>query len=533
MLLAQALLVGTALAMGILVAAPWLAVAGMGVLGVLAVVIALDRRLSKWSLLLAWIATLVVWRSFLLGKGAVFTPDNYFAALGWVVAGAILLAGSRLAVAPLKTHWNVLGMAWAFLANLIWILAAYLKNLSWPFHVGLLFAVMLLVVCRLLFRLSSVGTQAINTPMLFLVALPVADAFLRPSYHLDEHPDTGKRYYSYEVARKDPAAFKRWWYHFVHVWEKSKRDIFVPDPEGVAPVLLRPGSQTTTFESKISINHLGFRGPEIDLEKGEAYRIVALGESTTFGHTLRADDVPWPELLQQLIVQRLKPDRPVQVINAGIPAYTLELNLRRLNRDILPLKPDMIISYHGYNGFNWLDPALPSVSGRRLPTYERRPLKLLADCEYRLKLIRYKQSQAKQRPVTRNPRSGLMDTQYARLYERLVQVCQAHGVDLVLANFSMAVNEQSDPEVVGFYQAGFPSVQSQIRANQLHSLIIEQLGLKHPDIHTVDTHPGLDGEYDKFIDLVHFTQEGREQLAQTIFSGIEPLLETELGSHQQ
>ena len=42
--------------------------------------------------------------------------------------------------------------------------------------------------------------------------------------------------------------------------------------------------------------------------------------------------------------------RPVEVVNAGTEAYTLEDNLERMRRDILPLNPDLILSTHGMNG---------------------------------------------------------------------------------------------------------------------------------------------------------------------------------------
>jgi hypothetical protein len=51
---------------------------------------------------------------------------------------------------------------------------------------------------------------------------------------------------------------------------------------------------------------------------------------------MNADDKPWPELLEQFIHERLKPKRPVEVINAGIPAFTLPDSLTRLGSDILP-----------------------------------------------------------------------------------------------------------------------------------------------------------------------------------------------------
>jgi hypothetical protein len=41
----------------------------------------------------------------------------------------------------------------------------------------------------------------------------------------------------------------------------------------------------------------------------------------------------------------------------------------------------------------------------------------------------------------------------------------------------------------------------------------------------IDTSEGLDGAYrDAFVDLVHFTQTGRDRLARNLLDGIRPLL---------
>src|SRR5581483_2815554 len=129
------------------------------------------------------------------------------------------------------------------------------------------------------------------------------------------------------------------------------RDIGEPAPGFIPSIRLRPNSAGPFFASVVKVNSRGFRGQEIPTDKGDAYRIVALGESTTFGMTMASDDQPWPALLEQIIRDRLHPSRRVEVINAGVPGYDLADNVRRLETDILPLHPDLIISYHGYNGF--------------------------------------------------------------------------------------------------------------------------------------------------------------------------------------
>ena len=263
------------------------------------------------------------------------------------------------------------------------------------------------------------------------------------------------------------------------------------------------------------------------MEKGDVYRIVALGESTTFGFTMQREDRPWPEMLETMIRDRLKPGRPVEVINAGIPRYHLKHNLLRLASQILPLKPDMIISYHGANGFELVHSALPLRKVELPPSYCIRPLKLLADCEYDLKMIWYNHHR-NATPVPPLTVSEVMQTPYAQAYRELIQSAETNGIRLVLANYSMAVNSESDRGVIEFYRGGFPVVDWWIKANEIHSQIVRQLAAEHPEICLVDTHPNLDGRHDEFVDIMHFTHEGEVQMAETMLDGIKDILARDL-----
>jgi hypothetical protein len=89
----------------------------------------------------------------------------------------------------------------------------------------------------------------------------------------------------------------------------------------------------------------------------------------------------------------------------------------------------------------------------------------------------------------------------------------------------MAANVHTPPEVVEFYQMGYPSAAWQIQANVVHNTIVRELAAQHPEVCLVDTHPHLDGEHDKFIDLVHFDAAGDHQMAETFFAALEPMLE--------
>lgn len=536
-MLAQALLTGAAVAMCAWAGMSWLGMAGLALLGAVvmaaaAPVAAWRGIVRTWTLAIAWACTVIVLGGVLLASGARATLgsylDSYYVVPAWMIAAAMLPASRGLPGDRTKARWRLLVMLWAVLGGLTLVGASYLSNRLGAFFVGLLTLLALLVLCHLWFRLRAAGIVVVNTLILAILGLPLADLSVRCAASLRAPLEAHRQYYLYDAAIKDPVAFGRWWNYFTTQWRQAEKQFKVPDPDPVLLYRLRPNTRVQFAQSAIVINSGGFRGPEIAAEKGDAYRIVALGESTTFGITLNREQRPWPELLEQLIQERLKPRRPVAVINAGVPGYRLDQNLYRFSTEILPLKPDMVVSYHGINAFAALRDAVPFASGASPPAYKERPLRLLADAEYRLKVIRFQQRRPP-KPIP-NP-ATLTDplaTPYAQFYRQLIQVTHTNGIRLVLANFSMAANDRSDPAVVKFYQTGYPNAPWQIQANLVHSTIVQQLAQQHPEVCFVNTHPQLDGEHDKFIGLVHFAPAGDQQLAETLLRALGPILESDL-----
>ena len=480
-------------------------------------------RLIRCSLLLAATAL-----AFSLGPPWAWargTLDQLHAVFCLLV-GAAAAAGLRWRVKQDDRFLKWVAFGCAGVGCSTWIAVVYSRNQSFQFMAALGLLLALLILLQQTLRISSGLAVAANTLILLSLGLPIADALTRPPRVAVAGPE--QRLYSYSVAGRDPAAFARWWDAYRDQWESMGQQVFMSDPQGGMPLRLRPDSEGRLFQSRIRINHSGFRGAEVREPKGDTFRIVALGESTTFGCTLNADDRPWPELLEEMLNTRSKLRRPIEVINAGVPACNLEHNLHRLTADILPLKPDLILSYHGFNGFRLLDESLPPVAGTAPPAYQQRPLKLLADCEYRLKMLRFRQHHEAKPGGKRAVSQDVMRSRYAQAYRQLIDAARTNGITLAVANFSMAVNSGSDVRVIEFYRGGFPSVYSQMGANELHTKLVTRLA-EDNELLLIDTHPDLDGRHEKFIDLVHLTQEGRQSLAETIYRSLESPLRGMIG----
>lgn len=459
-----------------------------------------------------------------------FTWDEYYALVAACNAIGLLLALPRFRRLGRDIWGKWLTLGWTFTGMAVLLATSYVSNARILFHLYLALAALFLVLIKRLLPLRPVLIQGTNTLLLLLVGLPLADLFIRPHYELSPGVGLAKKYYLYESARRDPEAFAHWWKIYLKEWEQLCRQVFGPDPSGKVNFGMKPNSRGKFFESQIRINGLGFRGPEIAEAKGAAYRIVALGESTTFGCTLYEHDLPWPRLLENIIRKQLCPARPVEVINAGVPAYDLRRNLKRLKAEVLPLKPDLIISYHGVNGYKLLADSMPRPHGPPPPQFKPRPLRLLADSEYRLRMLAYRRNHMVSLNVSPPDLSKPFESEYAQAYRELIRIGRSNKIHIALANFSLAVNGKSDLEVAEFYRKAAPSLHWAVKANSAHNFIVRELARQNEDVTFVNTRPGLDGHPEMFVDLGHMTQAGRKQIAENIFKAIKPLLMVDLSS---
>jgi lysophospholipase L1-like esterase len=104
----------------------------------------------------------------------------------------------------------------------------------------------------------------------------------------------------------------------------------------------------------IRVNRLGFRGPEVPtLKKEGVFRIVAIGDSCTFG--LAGEACPYPARLQWHLRER-GDAVAYEVINAGVEGYSSEYGLRLLEARIPALHPDIVTIYIGWNDLYMTDP---------------------------------------------------------------------------------------------------------------------------------------------------------------------------------
>ncbi len=112
---------------------------------------------------------------------------------------------------------------------------------------------------------------------------------------------------------------------------------------------LLPNLDTVNGGVRIRTNSLGLRDTEIQPKQPEEFRILSLGESTTFGHGVENNQT-YSALLQDKLGEA-EFDRPIRVINAGVSGYTSFQSLQFLKQSSAGLRPDLVLFYHEINDF--------------------------------------------------------------------------------------------------------------------------------------------------------------------------------------
>lgn len=124
-------------------------------------------------------------------------------------------------------------------------------------------------------------------------------------------------------------------------------EIYQPDP--VLYWKLKPNQDcyTKIDRKPVRINSRGTRGPEFSASKpANTVRILSLGDSKTFGWGLNESDT-YSAVLERLLQRQAQPNRRIEVINAGVNAYSYPQMHAYLRNIGLKYSPDVVIICNG------------------------------------------------------------------------------------------------------------------------------------------------------------------------------------------
>lgn len=88
------------------------------------------------------------------------------------------------------------------------------------------------------------------------------------------------------------------------------------------------------------------------LNAGEPVRIIAIGSSSTTGLWMLSPSATYPEVMRRELA-RPRATARIEVINSGRVGEPVTVSIARFGRDVLALKPDLVIWQLGINDVAW------------------------------------------------------------------------------------------------------------------------------------------------------------------------------------
>lgn len=280
-------------------------------------------------------------------------------------------------------------------------------------------------------------------------------------------------------------------------------ELFEPTGEDRLVYTMKPGLRGRFLGAEIRTNSLGMRGVEVTAKHPDVTRIVALGDSNTFGWGVREDEA-WPAVLERLLNESLADARRFEVLNLGIPTYDSIQEAEILRRLGPTLDPDFVVVLYDPNDIVLVD-FLRQISPR----------------SRRLLLIRFLLHKAGWMnaqefwldEIPRSLRDHVGPSSARRAYEEIARICEELGAPLLVLSTAHEVFEMvpalvEDPamdpvaracaELEIPYRPTFPRTRAYCLASGLSG---RELWLRWPE----DFHP---------------TPERQELIAEEAFRGI-------------
>jgi lysophospholipase L1-like esterase len=310
-----------------------------------------------------------------------------------------------------------------------------------------------------------------------------------------------------------------------HGTSSSFDSLYRVDPSIGLRVLV-PGARV----GNISVNSLGFRGPEIETAKPPGrVRIAFLGASTTFCAEVSGDTAVWP----QVAVERLKarfPGVEFDFVNGAVPGYTVESSLKNLQHRVGPLQPDVVVIYHATNDLSVEARQLAEQQGLIAPRRSHEPswlaqnLRLweLAEKNLRVLVARQGAEGSKGRVAFDGASLG---GAFRTDLSKLVEAAGQDGRRVAVATFSarlrpeQSVEERKQAAVSALVYMPFMSLDALIagyaRYNDHIRAVVREKGAL-----LIDGEDLIPGDAVHFADSVHFTDAGSRAMGERIANGL-------------
>jgi len=304
------------------------------------------------------------------------------------------------------------------------------------------------------------------------------------------------------------------------------RRLFMATDDARLPYVMRPGIETEVRGFHVRLNALGLRGPDVArVPAPGVHRVLALGDSVTFGEGLSVDEA-YPALLEAEL-NRLDPGR-WEVVNAGVEGYNTAAELAYLERSGLALGPETVVVGFNLNDFDYA-PVLGQLGVLTNDQSQRMPSRSLANhSEFHLVL----------RWLVRAARARLAGAPAAPAAAPPPNDAFL-PLDRYVSALRKAYYRQPTDERWGALEASLRGLGALARARGLRLVIAivpdgDQIGVEHPDLtpqekllaicarerlECVDLHPAFAaqaGAAPLFLDIMHPNAAGQRLIARAL-----------------
>ena len=296
-------------------------------------------------------------------------------------------------------------------------------------------------------------------------------------------------------------------------------EIYEPDPKLYWKLKPNQDCYTKIDHKPVHINSHGTRGPDFETVKpANTIRILSLGDSRTFGWGLTQAET-YSDQLQRLLQEQLGDGQKVEVINAGVNAWSYSQMLVYFRATALRYKPDVVVladanQWTQFSEGNSAEFVKKFMWRVRLKNFLRRFAIYHYLVEVKLKSV-YERQRTKFIPVDPTRDTLFQEQQKADpnamfrvTIEELCRLAQSNGVTPVLLYFPTAddLNRTEIPPILKIKQA-------------VHDTM---------NIPLVDLTPVLRPEGKGLYleaDPVHLNARGNELVGRQLFQIVKPLLE--------
>lgn len=299
---------------------------------------------------------------------------------------------------------------------------------------------------------------------------------------------------------------------------------FAVDP-GSGLRIPTPGSS----RAGIAINSLGFRGPEIPAVKPEGtIRVAFLGASTTYCAEVSSNVHTWPDLVTNALRAKF-PGHAFDYLNAAVPGYTTAESLQRLEHDVAPLHPDIIVIYHATNDLSGdtrglaKEQGLASSPGEQTSWLgEHSVLWFLLEKNW---TVYERQSAARGGGARLSFDARDLSRSFEERMSTLVARAQETAPVVALVTFSHRIRHDQTPEEriaasnTSLYYMPYMSVDGLLAGFDEYNRVIRNVAGERGTI-LIDGEDSIPGDAAHFADSVHFTDAGAQAMADRVVEGL-------------